>query len=592
MTESALDRIPSGERLFAVAVAAVRRPGLEWRASPLFHLLLASPRPEGLAATPKDLRPADPEAGRRILAGGFVFAGETLTTGPRGDPWDRPSPSPRFAAALHGFGWLKDLTAHGDPGAWEALRLALAWRRLFGRWNRFSWAPEIVERRVFNLSCAIRALSAPASDAEADQIAGDLARQGRYLLALHEGPARAAERAAAAAVAGAALGGGAGETLLERALARLARALPESVQPDGGHASRSPQAALELYFDLSTLDEALTQRGVAGPDELMRSLDRLAGAVRFFTLGDGRLAAFQGGEALSPAYVAAARAQDEAAERAVSGTRNGYHRLEARSLQVAIDAAPPAAGAWSTAACAQPLAIEVLASGKRLIVGSGWSPGAPGPQALRLVDAASTAAVSEASCGAPLGGFEARVLGPRLRHAYDVEGVERYEAETAIWLEASHDGWARRFGLRHERRLYLDIAADELRGEDRLVPLAARGGAEGRRFAPFVVRFHLHPQVSALIARDRKSVLLKAEGEETGWWLRSDALEVALEPSTHHQDGQTRHGQQIVLRGQARLDAGAKVRWKLSSAAHDRPRDTESGAGAGAADVDAEKTSA
>jgi uncharacterized heparinase superfamily protein len=88
---------------------------------------------------------------------------------------------------------------------------------------------------------------------------------------------------------------------------------------------------------------------------------------------------------------------------------------------------------------------------------------------------------------------------------------------------------------------------------------------------PFVVRFHLHPQVSALVARDKKSVLLKAEGEETGWWLRNDALDVALEPGVHHQDGQVRHGQQIVLRGQARLDAGAKVRWKLSSAAHDRP---------------------
>jgi uncharacterized heparinase superfamily protein len=89
------------------------------------------------------------------------------------------------------------------------------------------------------------------------------------------------------------------------------------------------------------------------------------------------------------------------------------------------------------------------------------------------------------------------------------------------------------------------------------VPLAGRSQADGRRFVPFVVRFHLHPQVSALIARDRKSVLLKAEGQETGWWLRNDALDVALEASIHHQDGLTRHGQQIVLRGQARLDAGA-----------------------------------
>src|SRR5476651_1921682 len=197
MPGSALDRIPGGYRLLATAVAVGRRMGLEWRASPIHHLLLAGPRPDGLGAAPADLRPADPEAGRRILAGGFVFAGETLTTGPRGDPWDRASPTRRFAAALHGFGWLKDLTMHGDPGAWEALRLTLAWRRLFGRWNSFSWAPEIVERRVFNLACAIRAICGPASDAEADQIAADLARQARFLLGLNAGPPRAAERAAA-----------------------------------------------------------------------------------------------------------------------------------------------------------------------------------------------------------------------------------------------------------------------------------------------------------------------------------------------------------------------------------------------------------
>jgi uncharacterized heparinase superfamily protein len=576
MPGSALDRIPGGYQLFAASAALGRRMGLEWRASPLHHLLLSGPRPEGLGAHPTDLRPADSEAGRRILAGGFVFGGETLTTGPRGDPWDRASPSRRFAAALHGFGWLKDLTMHGDPGAWEALRLTLAWRRVFGRWNSFSWAPEIVERRVFNLACAIRAISGPASDAEADQIAADLARQGRYLLGLRDGPVRAAERAAAAAVAGAALGGLAGEQLLDGALGRLVHLLPQTVAQDGGHASRSPQAGLELYFDLSTLDEVLTQRGAAPPDEMARAIDRLAGAVRFLTLADGRLAAFQGGEALSPAYIAAARAQDEApADRDPPKARGGYHRLETRSLQVVADASAPAPGALSLTACAQPLAIEVLAGGKRLIVGSGWSPGAPGPQALRLVDGASTASVSDAACGAPLSGFAARVLGPRLRDAYSILETRRHEAPGAFWLELAHDGWIHRYGLRHERRLYLDTEADELRGEDRLVPAAKTRGRDGRRFVPFIVRFHLHPQISALISRDKKSVLLKAEGEETGWWLRNDALEVTLEASTHHQDGQTRHGQQIVLRGQARLDAGAKVRWKLSSAATERPDHTD-----------------
>ncbi|WP_334161567.1 heparinase II/III family protein [Phenylobacterium sp.] len=558
--------LPGRNAAVAIGVAARRQLAAEWRGTALHRWTLARPKPEGLSAAPRDLRPVDAENGARILAGAFVLAGATLTTGPRGDPWDRPSPDRAFAVALHRMAWLRDVVAAGAPGPSEGLRLVLEWRRAFGRWNGFSWSPDVLERRVFNLACAVRTICTRASEAEAANVALDLARQARFLLQAEEGPVRAAERACAAAVAATALGGRPGERLLTDALAKLERALPATVDADGGHATRSPQAALELLFDLRTLDDALVQRGVAPPDEVMRAIDRLAGAVRFFTLADGRLAAFQGGEELQPAYVAAARARDEAEERPIPAARNGYQRLEARSLQVMADAGPPAAGAWSMAACAQPMAIEVLAGARRLIVGAGWSPDAQGPQAMRLVDAASTASIGDASCGEPLRGFPARVLGPRLVGAVDAVEARRHEAPGALWLELAHDGWARRFGLRHERRLYIDVEADELRGEDRFTPAGAKGAGGGRKFVPFMVRFHLHPQVNALIARDKKSVLLKPEGQEQGWWLRNDAIEVAIEPSVHYQEGHPRRSQQIVLRGQARLETGARIRWKLSAA--------------------------
>ena len=217
-------------------------------------------------------------------------------------------------------------------------------------------------------------------------------------------------------------------------------------------------------------------------------------------------------------------------------------------------------------ACAQPLAIEILAGQRRLIVGGGWSPDAHAPQAMRLVDAASTASLGDAACGEPLRGFAAQVLGPRLTGAVRAVEAKRHEAPGALWLELAHDGWVERFGLRHERRLYLDIEADELRGEDRFSPVDAKAKADARRFVPFTVRFHLHPDVQAQLARDRKSVLLKPEGAERGWWLRNDAIEVALEPSVHYRLGLPRRSQQIVLRGQARVADGARVRWKLSAA--------------------------
>jgi len=256
------DRLPGRPVAAALLVAARRRLSWELAGSAPHRWLLSQARPTGLGAIPNDLRPGNPSLGRQIVAGAFVLAGETLALGRGGNPWNRASPSRRFAVALHRFVWLRDLLAAGPEGSAEALRLTLEWSRTFGGWNAFAWSPEALERRVFNLACAIRALSVRASDAEASQLALDLARQARFLLRIDDGPARAAERAAAAALAATAL---AADRLLAHALDRLRRALRAAAPAEGGHGSRSPQAALELYFDLAALDEALSQRGLAPP---------------------------------------------------------------------------------------------------------------------------------------------------------------------------------------------------------------------------------------------------------------------------------------------------------------------------------------
>jgi uncharacterized heparinase superfamily protein len=339
------------------------------------------------------------------------------------------------------------------------------------------------------------------------------------------------------------------------------------VLADGGHASRSPQAGLDLLFDLLTLDEALTERGIPAPPAMMQAIDRLLGAVRFFTLSDGRLPALQGGEAVPAQVVAAARAEDEWADRPAPTGLGGYHRMGSlKGLEIIADAAPAPLGAWSVTGCAQPLALEILAGGRPLIGGQGWSADGPGPQALRMVEAASTLALGDEGCGAPVGGFAAQALGPRLRDVgYDVR-AERREADGAVWLDMTHDGWARRLALRCERRLYLDPAAEELRAEDRFTALGSRRRDAGH-FIPYAIRFHLHPGVSALAARDGKSVLIKAEGQEQAWLLRTDAQDVHLEPSLRFLGpGEARRSQQIVLRGQVRIEQGARVRWKLSPA--------------------------
>jgi len=549
------------EALIALGRRVRRHLQAEWFGSPFHLLTLGGPKVQGVAAAPHDPRPKKAGRGQPILSGVYHFAGQTLDLGPGGDPWDRPSPTRAFSEALHRLDWLGDLLATGEAGEREALRLVLDWRRIFGGWNSFSWSPPILQRRTINLACALRSVTGRASDIEAAQLCQSLARQGRQLLQIEDGPIGVAERAAAAAIAGATLSGEAGERLMTKGLDVLDRTLPHTVLADGGHASRSPQAGLELLLDLLTLDDALSQRGRAVPAEMARAIDRLSAALRLLVLPDGRLATFQGGEEGNPEHAAAARAALDVADgpSPQSLPQTGYHRLSGRALTVIADAGKPAAGAWSEGATAQPLAIEVLVGADRLITNCGWSAASGAPDTLRLTNAASTLTLGDGSAGelAP-----SRLLHSPLRGGPRTVEVKRHETPEGGWLELSHDGWAADWGLVHHRMIYIDRASDELRGEDSLSPV--RPGAGQMRVAPLAIRFHLHPQVRASLARDGRSVLIQGPTAK-GWWLRNDAAEVSIEPSVHYEDGQPRRTSQIVLRGQVAADAGGRVRWKLAA---------------------------
>jgi uncharacterized heparinase superfamily protein len=286
--------------------------------------------------------------------------------------------------------------------------------------------------------------------------------------------------------------------------------------------------------------------------------------LRFFTLPDGRLAAFQGGEQSDAARIAAARAHDASAAADTpldEAPHSGYQRLASPGLTVMLDAGAPAAGRWSVTACGQPGAIEIVAGRERLVINSGWSAAAIGPQAMRLAAGGSTVALGAGVIGEPLRGGLGRILGPRLVGGTDRVETHRRENSAGVWVEISHAGWWASAGLTHERRLFLDKTQDEIRGEDRFIPAA---GAEARPIS-VAVHFHLHPRVRALLAQDQRSVLLRGKAPG-GWWLRNDAVEVSLEPSITFQDGLPVRTQQIILRGRLRADRGGRVRWKLAAA--------------------------
>ena len=79
---------------------------------------------------------------------------------------------------------------------------------------------------------------------------------------------------------GCVLSGRVGDGFRRKGLKRLPAALKRTVLADGGHASRSPQAALDLLYDLLMLEDAPAQRSLPVPPAAAQALEDLSRFVR------------------------------------------------------------------------------------------------------------------------------------------------------------------------------------------------------------------------------------------------------------------------------------------------------------------------
>jgi uncharacterized heparinase superfamily protein len=280
-------------------------------------------------------------------------------------------------------------------------------------------------------------------------------------------------------------------------------------------------------------------------------------------LGDGQLARFNGAGAAEGDALATVLAYDGgrvAPPEPVSPSR--YVRLERGAAILVVDAGGPPPPELATRACAGCLAFE-LSTGVELLLVNG---GAPGPAheksraAARATAAHNTLALGGQSSARLVrnGRLERRLGGAPIRRPDRVACEVRELPGGGIALQASHDGYADRFGLLHTRTLTLDASGTRLDGTDRL-----DGTSGDMRFAwdvPLAVHFHLHPRAGARFAGDGSAELTLPSGER--WRLAASDAALAIEESTHyaHVTGPVR-AQQVVLR--AVCCGTSLVQWTL-----------------------------
>ncbi len=138
-------------------------------------------------------------------------------------------------------------------------------------------------------------------------------------------------------------------------------------------------------------------------------------------------------------------------------------------------------------------------------------------------------------------------------------GAFREAGSDGVLLTTSHNGYAKQFGVIHQRMLMLSDDGNRLDGEDTL--LAAPGSSSKGREDDYVLRFHLHPSVKVSRLRDARGAMLVLPNKDV-WTFEALDDKVELEDSVFlaGNDGPRRTSQLVIRQNRVRAPS---IRWSF-----------------------------
>ncbi len=517
----------------------------------LHRIRLRGHFPLKLLAVPADPLPGDAAVGARIVAGRLPHAGFNA---PRSLHFADPAAPPAWRDWAHGFVWLRDLAAAAEraPGAAIAEPIVARWLADHAEFDAVAWAPDIIARRLFFWTAYAPYILSSPDLVYRSTVLNALARMARHLdRTIDRLPDGVVRVTAAAGLNVAALLIPGVDARLARAEGLLDRAVAAVVAGDGGVADRAASTQLELIELLLQVRATYAARGRAPAGALVAALDRLVPALAAVVMGDGGVGAWHGRGGLTPARLAAAFAASGVVARPPRAAGPaGYQRLTGGGTVLVVDAAPPPQARAGGGGHAATLAFELSDGAQRLVVNCG----APGvlPLAAELAAGLRTTAAHSTLILADSNSTRIRPDGALGRGVEEVV-VSRHESEEGGWLDLAHDGYVRRFGLRHRRRLFLSANGADLRGEDSLEPAGSRRYRAARH--GFDVRFHLGPGVEATPTADGQAALLRLPDGRV-WQMRVRGGPLTIDDSVWiAPDGTPRPVRQLVVTSAAATDS-------------------------------------
>ena len=479
-------------------------------------------------------------------------------------------------AEWHRFGWIRDMRDYGGSQARTlARRFTLEWVDQNQRWSETIWHPQLISHRMINLILTWGWFAASANASQQQMMINMLAMH-RIVLERdwhNLKSANARIKAISALILSMAFLEDKdspekwGDTLIREALA--------VILADGGHASRQPDLHLDL---LKSLIEARIGINVMiaridTPDDTIKEMSatlediiiRMGTIARMWRHANGEMIRLLGSDEIDLDQV------NDTLDRAGPKGRisnhagdSGFIRMASGRSLVLINTAP---APW-----ALPL---VMASGGRPEAGANSFEFSNGNnpiiinagQQKKLFDEipelaealAGTAGYSTLSIDkSNAADLTATDTSGRLASA---DHAETGPASGGLLAESKHDGFERKFGIIHQRRIFLATGGNDLRGEDALLYT----GAPGLVPQEAIIRFHLHPRITAQMSMGG-DVLLRLPGNAAPWQFKAKGADIRVEDSVVLDKSGLMKCAQITLTvplGDIRAEYSKVIKWAL-----------------------------
>jgi len=525
-----------------------------------FSRLKSARQPLKLVAVPRDHVAGDRQRGEALLAGRFVAGSVAI---PLADlDFASIGASDALAEQLQGFSWLRDLSAAASREKGAKLAEALVGRWLLAHGTRAddAWAPHLWGERILYWTAYAPYILSSGDSGYRSALLNTLARGARHLDAnADKSPAGLKRVTAWCGVVAAGLLVQGGVPRVARGEAGLARALTTAQFDDGGLISRSPYEQALLVDRLGMLRSCYQAAKQTIPDGIEAAAAAALAALHGITMGDSALSSWQGCGPGEAARITALIEGCGLRARPLRQARGwGYQRMSALGTVVVLDAAPPPSAKMAAQGSASTLAFELSDGPQRIVVNCGGPGPLPTELPDELVQGLATTAAHSTLVLADTNSTNILPDGSLGKGVEDVT-IDRSEDNDASRIEASHDGYARAFGLEHKRSLMLGNDGKELRGADQLI---AKGRKKIRESAPYAVRFHLAPAIEVTTTADGMGAILRSRGVPP-WNFRCRGGSLNVEESLWIDGrGQPQRTTQLVVVGEVSA-LGGEIGWQF-----------------------------